>query len=244
MKKNKILFILLVLIFVLLLAGAYFLYNKLSGSVENNILSEIDNSNFSDDSSAHDDSNVQNDSDIQDDSNIPNDSVSQDESSTQNDSDSQDEYNTQSDSNSHNPEVTAAPDFTVTDASGNVVQLSDFLGKPVVLNFWASWCGPCKSEMPDFESAYVEYGNDIHFLMVNLTDGYQETVELAQEFINEQGYTFPVYFDTENQNATITYGVFSIPTTYFIDAEGNFVAHAKGALDMETLQKGISMILP
>lgn len=134
-----------------------------------------------------------------------------------------------------------APDFTVYDSEGNAVSLSDFRGKPVVVNFWASWCGPCKSEMPEFDTAYQEYGDEIHFLMVNMTDGYSETLDKATKFIEENGYKFPVYFDTDSDAAT-TYSVYSIPATYFIDAEGYAVANARGALDMETLKKGIDMI--
>ena len=135
----------------------------------------------------------------------------------------------------------AAPDFTVTDREGNEFRLSDFRGKPVVLNFWASWCGPCKSEMPDFQAAYEQYGEDIHFLMVNLTDGGQETVDSASAFIDKQGYTFPVYYDTAI-SAAMAYGVSSIPVTYFIDANGDLVAYGSGALDAATLEKGIGMI--
>lgn len=138
---------------------------------------------------------------------------------------------------------TAAPDFTVTDLDGNEVHLSDFVGKPVVLNFWASWCGPCKSEMPDFDQFYAKYGEDIHFVMVNATDGSRETVDTASAFIAEQGYSFPVYYDTE-YDASITYNVTGLPTTYFIDAEGYLVAYAISALDSETLQAGIDMIYP
>lgn len=134
-----------------------------------------------------------------------------------------------------------APDFTMTNASGEEIKLSDFFDKPVVLNFWASWCGPCKSEMPHFEDAYQKYGEDINFVIVNLTDGARETVEAASDFIEEQGYTFPLYFDTNTEGA-VTYGTYSIPVTYFIGADGVPVAQANGALDAETLQKGLDMI--
>ena len=140
-------------------------------------------------------------------------------------------------------EPVAAPDFTVLDAAGGEVRLSDFVGKPVVLNFWASWCGPCKSDMPEFETAYQEYGEDLHFMMGNLTDGSRETVESASEYIAGQGYTFPVFFDTE-YNAAMAYGASSIPVTYFVDAEGYLTAYGRGALSGEALQAGIDMLLP
>lgn len=134
-----------------------------------------------------------------------------------------------------------APDFTVVDAEGIEHKLSDFRGKPVILNFWASWCGPCKSEMPDFEEVYQEYKEEIHFLMVNLTDGYQETVESASKLITGKGYTFPVYFDTKLEAANAYY-VYSIPQTFFIDKDGNLVAYAQSAINKEVLYQGIGMI--
>ena len=140
------------------------------------------------------------------------------------------------------PEKVLAPDFTVYDLDGREVRLSDYLGKPVVLNFWASWCGPCKSEMPAFDEAWAELGEDIQFLMINMTSG-RETIENAVAFIDEQGYSFPVFYDTD-ADAAMTYGVYSLPTTLFIDAEGYGIAQAIGAIDKETLQRGIDMILP
>ena len=139
-----------------------------------------------------------------------------------------------------NRQLTKAPDFAVYDGSGNKVNLSDYVGKPIVLNFWASWCDPCQSEMPDFHEKYLELGNEIHFLMVNMTGG-RETLSSAKAFVSEKGYTFPVFYDTDSGAAT-TYRVYSLPTTYFIDAEGYLIAQATGAISADTLQKGIDMI--
>ncbi len=140
-------------------------------------------------------------------------------------------------------ERSPAPDFTVQDAEGNPVKLSDFVGKPVVLNFWASWCGPCKSEMPEFDQVQAELGDEVQFLMVNLTDGSRETVATASKYIENQGFSFKVLYDTAGEGANI-YGVYSIPSTYFIDAEGNAAAQATGAIDRDTLLRGIEMIHP
>lgn len=135
-----------------------------------------------------------------------------------------------------------ALDFTVYDLDGNEVHLSDFIGKSVVLNFWASWCSPCKMEMPAFNEKYLEIGEEVQFLIINMTDGSRETVKTASAFIAEQGYSFPVFYDTD-QDAAASYGVYSLPTTYFIDEEGNVIAQATGAVDEETLQQGIDMII-
>ena len=139
------------------------------------------------------------------------------------------------------PNRVAAPDFTVYDIEGNPVKLSDYFGKPIVLNFWASWCGPCKMEMPGFQEKSIALEGEVQFLMVNMTDGGRETVETAAAFIEEQGYTFPVFFDT-SYDAAYTYEAYSLPTTYFIDGEGYAVAMASGAISSEILQPGIDLI--
>ena len=135
-----------------------------------------------------------------------------------------------------------APDFTIYDADENPISLSDFRGKPVIVNFWASWCGPCQMEMPAFQTAFDTYGQQIHFVMVDMTDGYQETREKAQTLISDKGYTFPVYFDTD-MDAAITYGVTAIPATYFVDGEGHMITSAKGAMSEEQLQQAIDLLL-
>ena len=146
----------------------------------------------------------------------------------------------QADSTKPAQDTVSAPDFTVYDAEGNPVKLSDFFGKPIVLNFWASWCGPCRMEMPHFEKAYQEMGEDIQFVMVNMTID-RETQQSAQDFLDETGYTFPVLFDTTG-DAAIAYGTYSLPMSVFIDANGNVQDLAIGAIDEATLLSKIDKI--
>ena len=222
MKGNKTFFV-LALVFVLLLGGAYVLYQRLSSGQGSDNLAIAGSSAQSGESSS---------------SSAPDRS-----GGSQSASGSTDSQSSQSSQEEEEPELTPAPDFTVYDKEGNEVHLSDFVGKPIVLNFWASWCSPCKSEMPDFNQAYLDYGEEVQFLMVNMTDGSRETVESASAFIEEQGYEFPVFYDTD-YDAALTCGAYALPTTYFIDAEGYGVAWAQSALSAENLQKGLDMILP
>lgn len=152
-----------------------------------------------------------------------------------------DDAQKQNTSSASSEEAQDAPDFTVYDKDDNPVTLSSFEGKPTIVNFWASWCGPCKAEMPDFEKLYQELGGEINFVMVNLTDNSQETKKSALEFISKSGYTFPVYFDSD-LNAAYTYGVSGIPMTLFINSEGKLIAGAKSMIDEDILLEGIDLI--
>lgn len=145
------------------------------------------------------------------------------------------------DSPKRGDEKIPAPDFTVFDAKGNEVKLSDFAGKPVVLNFWASWCPPCKVEMPYFDKIYAEVKDEIVFMMVDVVDGTRETQAKGQKYIEAQGYSLPIYFDNK-QDAAYTYGISSIPTTFFIDADGNIITAYQGAIDEKTLKTAIGLI--
>lgn len=143
-------------------------------------------------------------------------------------------------SDSNDSDNYKAPDFTVLDENGKEVKLSDYFGKPIVLNFWASWCYYCKEEMPDFNEAYHD-NPDVQFLMLNVTDNYQETMSTAKKFIENAGYDFPVFYDTK-LSAANAYGASGLPMTVFIDKNGNVATYASGMLSAENLSKGINLI--
>ena len=237
-KKNTII---LIIIFVGLMIGTSALYNSLSEKYKPDALSlnqaTTENSvpNNTDSASKESNKNATSQETASEDNNNEN------TSSKSSSEDSNNGNETSENDSAAESELTLAPDFTVYDLEGNEVHLTDFFGKPIIVNFWASWCGPCKMEMPDFDVAYNTYKDDIVFLMVNMTDGSRETIEVASEFIANSGYTFPVYYDTQ-YSAAITYSVASLPTSYFLNEKGELVAHAKGAIDAETLQRGIDMI--
>ena len=136
----------------------------------------------------------------------------------------------------------SAPDFTVLNEQGEEVTLSSYFGKPIILNFWATWCPNCREEMPDFQDIHELYGDRIHVLMINETDGARETQQKAREYIAEEGYTFPVLYDTTFE-ATEIYAPRYIPTTVFIDAQGNVVHRQEGVMPTEVLGKWMEELL-
>ena len=224
--KGKKGIIIWTVILVLLIAGASILYKNLSKGYQGNLMTQ--------------ETQVEEEIPAEKDGQST-ESEKESAEDGQNTETTQESAETRKESEEQKQELSMAPTFSVVDAEGNKVHLTDFYGKPIVVNFWASWCGPCKSEMPDFEEAFQTYGDDVNFLMVNMTDGVRETTEVAKAYITSQGYTFPVYFDVE-QNAAMTYGVTSIPSTYFIDKDGYAVAYAQGAINSEVLQTGLDMI--
>lgn len=137
--------------------------------------------------------------------------------------------------------ATAAQDFTMQDASGKTVKLSDFKGTPVVLNFWTSWCSYCRSEMPYFESAYKQYGDQVQFIMLNPVKS-ERSSNGGKTFIQESGYTFPVFYETEGKAIT-SYGLRGFPATIFIDANGNIVDKNLGAISQAKLNEIIQTLL-
>ncbi|MBM7834413.1 TlpA family protein disulfide reductase [Clostridium sardiniense] len=147
-------------------------------------------------------------------------------------------------SNNNINNVTKAPDFTVYNEEGKAVKLSDYKGKKaVVVNFWASWCPPCKYEMPYFQKANDKYkGKEVEILMVNLTDGSRETKKTALEFMKESKYNMNVLFDTE-LNAAKIYGIQALPRTLFIDKDGNLVNDHTGLITQDMLDDNIDDLI-
>ena len=138
------------------------------------------------------------------------------------------------------PEESQAPipalDFTLTDQFGNTHTLDQYKGKTILLNFWATWCGPCRSEMPDLQAVYEDYGNNEKDLVVlgvaapNL--GQEGSAEDITAFLEENGYTYPTLMN-EDASLFYSYGISSFPTTFMIDQNGNVYGYIMGAQSRE-----------
>lgn len=143
--------------------------------------------------------------------------------------------------------VFPAIDFTLSDQYGNTHTLSDYKGSVVFLNFWATWCPPCRAEMPDIQKLYAEYeaaGDDSVVILGVAAPGYGDELDLAgvRDFLEENGYTYPVVMDETGEVFT-QYYVYSYPTTYMIDKEGNVFGYLTGSMPEETMRSIIEQTL-
>ena len=120
-------------------------------------------------------------------------------------------------------------DFTVQDLEGNDATLSSMRGKPTLVGFWATWCPPCNMEAPSIQKLYEEYGDKVNFMMINVTDGQRDTPEGVKQWVQDGGYSYPIYLDPTLEASTIGQ-VMYLPTNYILDADGNTVFVSSGTL--------------
>lgn len=142
-------------------------------------------------------------------------------------------------------QIPMAPDFTLVDQYGQEHTLSDYKGKVVFINFWATWCPPCKAELPDIEEIYREYGmnkEDVVILGMTFPNMDREkSKEEIIEFIEEEGYTFPTLFD-ESMELAYKYYISAFPTTFLINKDGTVEGYASGMLTKETMKEIIEKL--
>lgn len=171
-----------------------------------------------------------------------------DENTQDSDKDTESSDNTE---NEEKPEYPPAYDFTLTDQYGNTHTLSDYKGKVVFLNFWASWCGPCKKEMPDIEELYQKYNlnkDEVVFLGVanprseDYPQNSDEEKDKILEFLDENGYTFPTVFD-ETGEILMNYYITAFPTTFMINKEGNVMGYIPGMMTKDIMESVIEQTL-
>ena len=144
-------------------------------------------------------------------------------------------------------EVAPAVDFALTDQYGETHRLEDYKGKTIFLNFWATWCPPCKAEMPDIQEIYETYDTEGEDALVVLgvatpSMGQEGTEEEIRTFLEENRYTYPVLMDTEGELFG-AYGVYSLPTTFMIDREGNVFGYVSGMLTKDMMESIIKQTM-
>jgi peroxiredoxin len=133
-----------------------------------------------------------------------------------------------------------APDFKLTTLDGKEMKLSQLRGKAVMLNFWGSWCEPCRTEMPAMQQVYEKY-KDEGFVIVAVNIA--ETDVAASQFAKQNGLTFPIWMDRDRE-AVKLYNIKPIPTSFFIDPDGIIRKKIEGPLDVSQLELYINAILP
>lgn len=144
-----------------------------------------------------------------------------------------------------------APDFTLVDQFGEEHKLSDYKGKVVFLNFWATWCPPCREEMPDIEALYKEYGENSEDLIIlsvanpktkDNPNNNDKTIEEVTKFMEDNGYSYPTLMDTTG-DVLLQYYITAFPTTFMIDREGRVIGYASGALTKDIMKNIITQAL-
>lgn len=133
-----------------------------------------------------------------------------------------------------------APDFTLVDNNGHSVKLSDLRGKKLFINFWASWCPPCKAETPDLVAVSQKYKGQVEFYGVNMTTS--DSVESAKAFIQQYGIKFPILFD-QNGDVAQKYQVISIPSSFTVDQNGIIVDRRVGQMTGAAMEDSIARLL-
>ncbi len=133
-----------------------------------------------------------------------------------------------------------APEFELKDQYGQVHKLSDYKGKTILLNFWATWCPPCRAELPDIQKIYEEYSTEGEEALIVLGVagpgmGEEKSQEEIAAFLEENGYTYPVLMD-ETWELFQEYGIYAFPTTFMINREGNVFGYASGQLSYDILK--------
>ena len=137
-----------------------------------------------------------------------------------------------------NATKTKAIDFKLKDLNGKELSLSDLKGKKVFLNFWATWCPPCKAEMPEIEKLYQETKNS-NLVIVAVEIG--EPLSTVKPFINSNKYNFKVLIDPD-QKVAAQYNITSIPTSYFIDVDGNIITKNIGGMNIDQMKAYIKTL--
>ncbi len=132
-----------------------------------------------------------------------------------------------------------APNFTLTTLTNETFTLQEAQGKPIVLNFWATWCGPCQRELPALQAAAERYGDRV--LILGVDQG--ESVEVVQRYVDEKGLTFAIPLDSDFAVSGL-YNVRGLPTTYFIDSQGIIRQIWLGEMNSITLAEGVAHLLP